>query len=431
MKSFVTLLVLSVSPVDGHSWVECTNDDNTQTLPWMRGNSTLSTPVIIDPDMPEFAKYCHGWARNKLNPGNWLAETKTYTWNVGDKSWDGGVNHPPDYHVCHPNQRAPIYPENAPMATAAPGSSIRLRYGGNGHTRGANVGGNPGIVSVFWKGAPEAEIQYVSELTKHNLLHRQGFADDSFSYPADPNVKTPDAGLVDKGNWMVLNLPADMQPGRHMMVWVWSYGLYGAPWTPKWSTCFDIMIEARLDGSKRAPLAIAKSPTKPPEKIITIEEEVIQEVFPAPAPASPPIQASIPNPTPLIPGQVSPSNPMTLALLPHPKIAIAQPARFLDPTSVLSISPQPSATSIRSESNFIVTTTTFVTLTIPLPKSTSRTSTTSKSTPSEPNTDGLALVEFLDELDDEVIVELSNDSELMDGLDWKWLRRYINVLFSL
>jgi hypothetical protein len=29
-----------------------------------------------------------------------------------------------------------------------------------------------------------------------------------------------------------------MEKGRHMMVWVWEYG-----GQPRWSTCFDVMIE--------------------------------------------------------------------------------------------------------------------------------------------------------------------------------------------
>jgi hypothetical protein len=80
-------------------------------------------------------------------------------------------------------------------------------------------GGDPGTVSVYWKGQPESEITDISEFTKSNLLASSGFAADSFSYPADVNVKTPIQGLVDKGNWFPVQLPTDMAPGRHMMVW--------------------------------------------------------------------------------------------------------------------------------------------------------------------------------------------------------------------
>jgi len=56
----------------------------------------------------------------------------------------------------------------APMATARAGSSIRLMFGGNGHSRG-DFGGvqrksGPGRVGVFWKGGVEREIVLVGEV---------------------------------------------------------------------------------------------------------------------------------------------------------------------------------------------------------------------------------------------------------------------------
>jgi hypothetical protein len=121
---------------------------------------------------------------------------------------------------------------------------IRLRYGGNGHTRGSNAGsdGSPGTVKVFWKGAPEQEIVDISEFTPNNTLHTQGFADDSFSYPANPSIKSPTQGLIDKGNWMELRLP-DMAPGRHMMVWAWFYVDGTKTERVQWTTCFDVIIQ--------------------------------------------------------------------------------------------------------------------------------------------------------------------------------------------
>ena len=122
------------------------------------------------------------------------------------------------------------------MATAKAGESLRLMFGGNGHSRGFSVGGTPGTVSVYWKGKPEAEITDVKEFTAANKIQSNGFSDESFSYPA--NVKTPPEGLVDKGNWQTIKLPANMAKGRHMLVWVWSY--QGAD---QWSTCFDVNIK--------------------------------------------------------------------------------------------------------------------------------------------------------------------------------------------
>jgi hypothetical protein len=187
------------------------------------------------------------------------------------------------------------------MVSAAPGDMIRLRFGGNGHTRGYNVGGQPGpnsgTVTVYWKGQPEDEIVDISEFTSNNTLQSQGFSDNSFSYPADPSIKTPDQGLVDKGNWMELNLPKDMAPGRHMMVWVWWFTN-----APQWSTCFDIMVSGSDSGSPSAPasspaatsvapvVAAADSPAAAPGPATSA---------PAPAPAAPAI--STPAPAPVAP----------------------------------------------------------------------------------------------------------------------------------
>jgi hypothetical protein len=140
------------------------------------------------------------------------------------------------------DQRSPNYRDNAPMATAAPGEMIRLRFQGNGHSRGNNIdeeGRNPGNVTVYWKGKPDTEIVDISEFVTQNILQSSGFSDNSFSYYRDPNNRDKDLGLLDKGNWMELNLPKSMAPGRHMMVWVWSFK--GAP---QFSTCFDVMIKS-------------------------------------------------------------------------------------------------------------------------------------------------------------------------------------------
>lgn len=38
-----------LSVVSAHSWLECTDYDNSQILPWMEANSTFNPPVIVDP----------------------------------------------------------------------------------------------------------------------------------------------------------------------------------------------------------------------------------------------------------------------------------------------------------------------------------------------------------------------------------------------
>lgn len=49
MKNIIAATAAIVSAVSAHSWVECTNHDNAELLGWMKGNSTLNPPVIIDP----------------------------------------------------------------------------------------------------------------------------------------------------------------------------------------------------------------------------------------------------------------------------------------------------------------------------------------------------------------------------------------------
>ena len=124
--------------------------------------------------MPWYADLCHGWPRAKQNPGDWVDESINYIWDLGLAAKKG------DTHACHPSQRTPTYylmskdpklgfhSAPAPMATARPGSEIKLMFGGNGHSRGGNVGenGDPGRVSVYWKGEVEAEIVDVSEFTE-------------------------------------------------------------------------------------------------------------------------------------------------------------------------------------------------------------------------------------------------------------------------
>jgi hypothetical protein len=61
----------------------------------------------------------------------------------------------------------PHHDAPAPMATAHAGSSIKLMFGGNGHSRG-NFGGvntgDPGKASLYWAGETEKEIADVKEV---------------------------------------------------------------------------------------------------------------------------------------------------------------------------------------------------------------------------------------------------------------------------
>jgi hypothetical protein len=174
-------------------------------------NATNS--VTIDPLMPWYANLCHGWPRAKKNPGDWVEESSWYVWDLQAQPKS-------DTHACNPFQSTPTYhlgrtdpalPHQnspAPMATASAGSSIKLMYGGNGHSRGANAGGkgDPGRVGVYWGGGPERELADLRDLNKKTLLQEAGFSDESFAYPENPDIWRPEQGLVDKGNWMTLKL---------------------------------------------------------------------------------------------------------------------------------------------------------------------------------------------------------------------------------
>ena len=179
--------------------------------------------------MPWYSNFCKGWPRAKKNPGNWIDESTNYTWNIGAN--------PANIYACPPGQRSLIYDLNASMAHAASGDSIKLRFSDNRHSRGDNVSGDSGTVTVYWKDASEQEIIDVSEFIEQNKLASGGFIADAFNYSSNESIKSPIQGLVDKDNWLSVKLPTDMTPGRHMMVWVWSYKN-----APQWSICFDILI---------------------------------------------------------------------------------------------------------------------------------------------------------------------------------------------
>ncbi|KAI7785707.1 hypothetical protein LA080_006273 [Diaporthe eres] len=233
MKYSLSTCLAVIGMASAHSWVECTDHDNKDLLQKMIAGSQKTPPELIDPVF--FPEKCRGWPRAKANPGDWIDESTNFSWNIAAKSWEG------DRSACNPSQRSPGQEANAPMATVSPGGTIKLRFGGNGHTRGTTAGANndPGQVSVYWAGAKETEIQTIDEFTDANRIAQAGFADDSFSYPADPSIISATQGLVDKGNWMDVTMPTNMEPGRHMLAWVWSYDN-----APHWSTCFDVQIQA-------------------------------------------------------------------------------------------------------------------------------------------------------------------------------------------
>ncbi|KAK0723496.1 hypothetical protein B0T26DRAFT_675060 [Lasiosphaeria miniovina] len=236
--SVFTYLSLSVAGfAAAHSWVECVDFDKAPQIKLMEEGAKKNP---VDPADPVFhPEFCKGWPRAKDNPGNWQVEGTTIAWNINAAVF---LN---DRSACSPPQREfkPQGP-NTPIATAKAGGTITLRYGGNGHSRGkgANGNGDPGNVQVFWAGKKETELKTLDDLTDKTRIAKAGFSDESFALPADKSVVDPDFGLIDKGNWMTVTLPANMEPGRHMLVWLWSFKNETVSNAPQWSSCFDVII---------------------------------------------------------------------------------------------------------------------------------------------------------------------------------------------
>ncbi|KAF1916668.1 hypothetical protein BDU57DRAFT_548325 [Ampelomyces quisqualis] len=216
---FILAITFLLPLTIAHSWLGCTDHDNSEILNWMKTNATaFGKDHVIDPLMPWFAHLCHAWPRAKQNPGDWIDESSNYLWALTPDSPETETGK----FACHPDQRTPTYFASstspsanhvfhsapAPMATSSPGQSLKLLFGGNGHSRGANAGenGDPGRVGVYWAGLKETELIHLSDLNSSTLVQENGFSEESFSFPADMNVKSPEEGLVDKGNWMTLRL---------------------------------------------------------------------------------------------------------------------------------------------------------------------------------------------------------------------------------
>jgi hypothetical protein len=49
MKFHIGATTAFAATAAAHSWLGCTDHDNTEILKWMEGNSTLTPPVQIDP----------------------------------------------------------------------------------------------------------------------------------------------------------------------------------------------------------------------------------------------------------------------------------------------------------------------------------------------------------------------------------------------
>lgn len=237
LLSLASALTL-VATASAHSWAECINTEVSN-----------KAAAQADPSLT-VEQTCHGYPRNKLWNGDWIAESSNYAYGLST-----------DY-ACRDNQRTATYPSSAPMASATPGQELLVRYWGNGHSRmdiGSPIDRNPGVVRIYWTGKKETEITYKKDLTEKYWIPG---AQSNFSADAVIEVQsgaTSVGGMDEKANWMKFTVPEKIENGRHMMVWAWAWNpsltdkdgvvhpltdvnVYDTELDNAWTTCFDIQI---------------------------------------------------------------------------------------------------------------------------------------------------------------------------------------------
>jgi len=128
------------------------------------------------------------------------------------------------------------------MATAKPGETIKLRFWGNGHSRfsqGSPLNRDPGEVRVYWAGKKETEIKMAKDLTDNRIIAKGNFSSPDAVILTDPVDRMR---LHEKGNYLDLTMPKDIETGRHMMVWTWAWIKEGSNFVNQYTTCFDVQI---------------------------------------------------------------------------------------------------------------------------------------------------------------------------------------------
>lgn len=186
---------------------------------------------------------CNGYPRNKVNQGDWISESTNYLWDLSSAQ---ATNEQGGRHACHPQQRSPTYPSQAPETNAKAGETLRVRFWGNGHTSyewGRPIHVDPGLVRIYCSNSPNEEIVMVTDLTPDKLVAEGNFSADAISMPKAGNQPN------DKANWMFLNIPKSYSPGRRMCVWTWASikNEFEGGWENRYTTCFDMNISGSED----------------------------------------------------------------------------------------------------------------------------------------------------------------------------------------
>ncbi|KAF8465361.1 hypothetical protein BDZ91DRAFT_236375 [Kalaharituber pfeilii] len=259
MKSILSAAIfaagLFLSTTTGHSWLECTKDEVIEY-----------DKIKADPSQ-QLKVVCHGFPRNKVNNGDWIAESSNYLWDLASER---ATNEPGGRRACHPGQRTAIYVDKAPIAKVKAGETLRLRFWGNGHTSyayGRPLHQDPGLVRVYHIPSGDGNI-LASELTVDKLMSEGNFSADAVSRPKEGNL--PD----DKANWMSLTIPPNFGSGRKMFVWAWApiKDDFQGGWRNRYTTCFDFDIAGKVEGANNNP-----APPPPPKPIEDPKKKVNEQ----------------------------------------------------------------------------------------------------------------------------------------------------------
>ncbi|KAG0324339.1 hypothetical protein BGZ99_001953 [Dissophora globulifera] len=196
------LVLLGLSLVQAHSWVDCTN-----MLPNGKcAGFPIGYPTRANPDI------------NTL-----------YTYLVSGR--------PPTAAVCQPG-RQDIFPgknpASLPPASITAGETLHLTWEANGHMNHVTKPSDKRTkASVYWTGVPNKLLHTRSELTSKHLLKTMDFATPQVcDDPANPNTVCHGYVKVPKGT------PA----GKYQMVWWWRFDQN--PVGEEYSTCFEVDVKA-------------------------------------------------------------------------------------------------------------------------------------------------------------------------------------------
>ncbi|KAG0082752.1 hypothetical protein BGZ92_011430, partial [Podila epicladia] len=197
----LNLLLLTLSPSNAHSWLDCTN-----MLESGCAGFPLGYPARSDVDI----------------------NTK-YTYLVQDRR--------PDAPVCQPGRQN--IPGNNPFPAAAvvPGQNLHLTWQPDGHLDDSR----PSIVEIHWSGVAGQQLYTRSELNPSTLLGTMIFATSGNCDQAwEPNT------------WCHghVTIPPTTQPGTYQLIWWWKYDRN--PSGEEYSTCFEIVVGGGMNGQIQA-----------------------------------------------------------------------------------------------------------------------------------------------------------------------------------